>query len=71
MSEVELTFDGINSILDNTHISERRTDEFYAVSQLLALGILSEDEQKSLGAKLVAMLERDHWWGSNGAFNDE
>lgn len=70
MSETELNLETVISIIDHSHLAEDRTDEFYAVAQLLALGNLSPKEQKSLGEKLVTMLETDNWWRSNGAFND-
>lgn len=66
-----LSFDSIMKMLEKTHISENRTDEFYAVAQLIAEGELTKRQQKVLGGKLVEIIERDHWWRSNGAFNDE
>jgi hypothetical protein len=68
--ETELTFDNVMKIVGNKYISESRTEELYAVAQLLALGELTKKQQKLLGEKLVEIVERDHWWSSNGAFND-
>jgi hypothetical protein len=67
----ELTLKNVTAILRHSSIAEDRRNEFYAVSQLLAEGELSAAEQKQLGKECVEMLERDRWWRSNGAFNDE
>ncbi len=69
--EQELTFENVISTIVGNPVSEDRTDEFYAVAQLLILGTLSEAQQKALGEKLMKMMETDDWWRSNGAFNDE
>ncbi len=69
--QIELNAHNVMRLLEETHVSESRREEFYAVAQLLALGQLSTGEQKALGEKCVKMLETDNWWRSNGAFNDE
>lgn len=73
LTEIELTFEGVLSLItqDNGIPREDRKNEFYAIAQLLAAGILTSEQQKDLGAKTMKMLETDHWWEANGAFNDE
>lgn len=66
-----LTFENVMKIITESPIEESRTDELYAVAQLLAVGELTKRQQKKLGNALVKMVETDHWWRSNGAFNDE
>ena len=71
MPDVECNLENVVALIESKGVSESRTDEFYYVAQLLALGELSRKEQKLLGEKLVKMIETDNWWRSNGAFNDE
>jgi hypothetical protein len=67
----EISFENTVSIIEARHAAENRTDEFYAVAQLLAIGELSKEQQQSLGTQLMKMMETDNWWRSNGGFNDE